>query len=1808
MEEFPPEDSLGESSGYEPLVEPINIQIPNTPSPPPMMSLLRGITDQQRSAGYVYYHPKDTVSEESEEMRHVPTGPALVRGGGSPFQVSPVEDQESMMDEPMTGLGYDLDDFTATGYVGAETLSGYLNFDLQDDLIKEDDPGSGGESSSSSSVMPPLWQERRDRMDMEEPILINIVPSRNNGIGVDYEDDDEEDGYEANYVDHPVSRTTARQESTTDLDASLETQDGSPRRVNRNRKNAERAVVVADSRVFQQSSLEMEDLFSEVVRKTGAIYGRQKLMEFLQRTAEYFGEQSLLAAISKSVRITSPTLLNDTGHLSRTVWNEKFQAALEISNSTERNERLAALRADFISTAEFYGRIILAERWLPVYRKSIKPISLGGVAGGTKYLVQGVLYKFAEDVDLGQGRWMYGGETRNDAAAAKACGNELKGLSAVFQASSELDIRVPLMCLVDFSGFRISAQAFLPVGSDTLVYGSRDGGKTIFSGKGMPKVVAVMSRLAERLRLEPHFVLDARSEKHLLYTPTDIEVHLGSDGRYYLIDSARLMPPQRPSSGMVRAVFYQLFRSEFLTWYNVPLSPDGYTRFGLHNWRQHNARLRAASEILTDTRIPEFARQLSSVDAEMLTSLMHSWGINIRFLGYVRHRSADKEVRAAALLEMIARTLQKSLQERLRDEMSRLRAPQMSPYLHLISDFFNTLSSDAWFWKRPELLKSRLIEKFGLVSLTEEERSSRVSLATLINMSTLISRLCHLAGIHLRSGPRDDLNELFVTSDFAMVPRITEMDIASLALAEQYRKQAKRKLGSNKLHLLQSSAEIFSKAAISHPHHLANRVRWLRVLIAILRHSVRTKRSDLEAEFSRAEAVLNECLEETNSLNTSVPEVLFLHSSLLRQKYHHLVNSSGSSAPLLGLEFWCTSYKLLLLSHDLPVSSSLHVGLNTSNEARLEHRKANRWFELVMGLASLTDLRDISHMASLLGPIVAQDLELARYMLAIIGGRKSFLRLFGVLFTIFRPFPNLMELLKRWINQRSKLTLRHLTMEYLEDSVVANYLQLCNQSVVELDLSYCSGITNDALLMLARMPLLKSLSLRHCNRISDEGVLSVLASFGTSLCELDLSFCTRLTDDCLVKLKLPNLQRLILRSCVSLEGEFLRGRGFAPKLVELRVDSCHRLTKKSLLRISNDSYPNLETLNLAQLGVASGQVVASLLKNCASLQSLNLRNTHASEKGFRTSGRLEVNLTHLCLSESDLDDNGLSLVALFPKLTRLSLKQCALVTSNGILAFVKARPEGASPLTHLNMTDMFAISELAMNAILCELPASPQSWVGLKLRGVGLAVMTVQSVLSSASGLEVLSLSGRPESDLGGTQILVHSLRKLHLEISSWSMKTIRPMLSSAMVSIKLRSCPNINNSALQVISTLCESLRKLSLVTLPLSGAEGIGCLVNFKMLRHLTLYDLALTDSDVAPVIPIVVPLLSSLTLRELALTDTSWQSITRNGAGLKQFRMSRCPIQNSPNRLMLLPKLEELHLMAFSTLPFEHGEMAAELNQLRIMTLDAAICANASAFERLGYCRSIQSLIVLPLVPAAWWQGLAEKPIRYSLQSLFINVAPQAAIPFLRGMSALIEINLRESVARSVYPDIGAMFPVLRFPPRSVVMQKSRTSSSVSLSSRSRQQSLVRAILNTSSSVTDLSEEETSDPSLPDVSQGWALLSEAHSELQLNVAGLLLESGYRLILVYRSNRTGAAEVAEFANRYPDRVTALKIQEFFEGKAAALEKLKVDRIELVISGLSGQSGEERAGCSIDYLRRSMQEIPYALVNLIELVKPLTA
>ena len=66
-------------------------------------------------------------------------------------------------------------------------------------------------------------------------------------------------------------------------------------------------------------------------------------------------------------------------------------------------------------------------------------------------------------------------------------------------------VGLPLMCIVDFLGYRLLAETLLPIdhqGDTTLVYGSRDGGATIF--KRHEPFANSVDACARRLNLKPH--------------------------------------------------------------------------------------------------------------------------------------------------------------------------------------------------------------------------------------------------------------------------------------------------------------------------------------------------------------------------------------------------------------------------------------------------------------------------------------------------------------------------------------------------------------------------------------------------------------------------------------------------------------------------------------------------------------------------------------------------------------------------------------------------------------------------------------------------------------------------------------------------------------------------------------------------------------------------------------------------------------------------------------------------------------------------------------------------------------------------------------------------------------------------------------------------------------------------------------------------------------------------------------------------------------------------------------------------------
>ena len=95
---------------------------------------------------------------------------------------------------------------------------------------------------------------------------------------------------------------------------------------------------------------------------------------------------------------------------------------------------------DFVATASAYAKILIEELPLPTEMKTLKPlVGKWGHAGGTKYMANGIYFKFCLD-----DQQLFGGD---DSLAQKVGLCELRGLRSFFSFTGRLCF--PLLCVID---------------------------------------------------------------------------------------------------------------------------------------------------------------------------------------------------------------------------------------------------------------------------------------------------------------------------------------------------------------------------------------------------------------------------------------------------------------------------------------------------------------------------------------------------------------------------------------------------------------------------------------------------------------------------------------------------------------------------------------------------------------------------------------------------------------------------------------------------------------------------------------------------------------------------------------------------------------------------------------------------------------------------------------------------------------------------------------------------------------------------------------------------------------------------------------------------------------------------------------------------------------------------------------------------------------------------------------------------------------------------------------------------------------
>ncbi len=489
------------------------------------------------------------------------------------------------------------------------------------------------------------------------------------------------------------------------------------------------------------------------------------------------------------------------------------------------------LARDFEYAAQLYARLIVSEVCLPVEMKSIKPATdIRGAAGGMKFICCGsILFKvnicsfnilflihfvvkFSLDVQLDDGSFMYGGRERNDSLAMKSGNHELKGLTA-FMGSEIQGLCWPLMVVVDYKGYRLVASSLLPISDSTIRYGSSNGGRTIHMSDRT--LCGLMREAATKIGLAPLPLVGGS----LLFGPSDIEGHKGPDGRYYIVDFSRAMPPEyiarKSRLHHPRSIFFSLLRPELVRSSAQPLCPDAFSGFmsTCHSEteiKRLNKEVYLTCKRLHSVTIPAFVKDLSAKfagllnlnflylfllifcaghpktigsreaiekaleDLHWLCCETHRRGINFRHLGEVRAQVSEDSGYLSLLLltEMATRVLKCELRMFHRKVMEKISLPSDAPFRKAAMVMLNTVvgSSDqsgtgSYYWSsmnesgRPEdelCMKQLILGKYS-EGLRATEQSPDFDLRRHVSLRLLLLRLQEISCLKFSDRAARDL-------------------------------------------------------------------------------------------------------------------------------------------------------------------------------------------------------------------------------------------------------------------------------------------------------------------------------------------------------------------------------------------------------------------------------------------------------------------------------------------------------------------------------------------------------------------------------------------------------------------------------------------------------------------------------------------------------------------------------------------------------------------------------------------------------------------------------------------------------------------------------------------------------------------------------------------------------------------------------------------------------------------------------------------------------------------------------------------
>ncbi|KAJ1502356.1 hypothetical protein HMI54_009111, partial [Coelomomyces lativittatus] len=173
-----------------------------------------------------------------------------------------------------------------------------------------------------------------------------------------------------------------------------------------------------------------------------------------------------------------------------------------------------------------------------------------------------------------------------------------------------------------------------------------------------------LGEACEKLNLKEHSFVTGEGKTITLNGSCTAEIHYcRNKDHYYVLNVCDLFPIDQHKKDKPKLDFNKRLRPEFVLNYNHALSSDAFTDWVEKSPDKQGCDMEVvyASRYLRENHIPQFVKKLdklecSPYDTQGFTEMIHTNGINIRYLGLISRYTKLPFVKELCFVEMIARS------------------------------------------------------------------------------------------------------------------------------------------------------------------------------------------------------------------------------------------------------------------------------------------------------------------------------------------------------------------------------------------------------------------------------------------------------------------------------------------------------------------------------------------------------------------------------------------------------------------------------------------------------------------------------------------------------------------------------------------------------------------------------------------------------------------------------------------------------------------------------------------------------------------------------------------------------------------------------------------------------------------------------------------------------------------------------------------------------------------------------------------------------------------------------------------------